>query len=80
MTYTPRVRKAGRLNKGDRDVIYIRVHREVGDAIRARAKETGSSISDVVAGFAANALGMSHLGPRAMPPEPQTSRSEPACG
>lgn len=78
MTDNPRVRKIGRPGKGDWDVIYIRVHREVGDAIRARAKEAGTSISDVVAAFAASAMGMTHLAPHPKPPEQQTPPSNPA--
>ncbi len=69
MSYTRHGRKIGRPDKGDRDVLYTRVPREVGDAIRARAEETGMTISDVVAAFAADALGMSHLAPRPAPAE-----------
>ena len=60
--------RTGRPSKGDRDVLYTRVPRPVGDAIRAISDQTGMAISDVVAALAARSLGMPDLAPR--PPRP----------
>ena len=55
--------RIGRPSKGDRVVIYTRVQRPLGDAIRALADETGMSVSDVLAALAAQSLGMQEHAP-----------------
>ena len=55
--------RMGRPSKGDRDVLYTRVPRPVGDAIRAMSDQTGMAISDVIAALAAESLGMPELAP-----------------
>jgi hypothetical protein len=56
--------RIGRPSKGDRDVLYTRVPRPVGDAIRALSDQTGMAISDVIAALAAKSLGMPEMAPQ----------------
>lgn len=58
--------RIGRPSKGDRDVLYTRVPRAVGDAIRALSDQTGMAISDVIAALAAESLGMPEMAPQAL--------------
>ena len=67
--------RTGRPSKGDRDVLYTRVPRPVGDAIRGISEQTGMAISDVVAALAARGLGMSELAPQ--PPHPYDQQELP---
>lgn len=53
---------AGRPHKGDRVLLQTRPHREVWDAIRARAREAGaSSVSQYVADVLAMHVGKDDL-------------------
>ena len=67
--------RTGRPSKGDRDVLYTRVPRPVGDAIRALSDQTGMAISDVIAALAAKGLGMPELAPH--PPHPYEQQELP---
>jgi len=67
--------RTGRPSKGDRDVLYTRVPRPVGDAIRALSDQTGMAISDVVAALAAKGLGMPEWAPQ--PPHPYDQQELP---
>jgi len=62
--FNERMARTGRPSKGDRDVLYTRVPRPVGDAIREISEQTGMAISDVVAALAARSLGMTDLAPQ----------------
>jgi hypothetical protein len=64
-------RRTGRPSKGDRVVVYTRVPRPVGDAIRAISDKTGMAMSDVVAALAAKGLGMPEYAPEHVPDEQQ---------
>ena len=70
-----RMARTGRPSKGDRDVLYTRVPRPVGDAIRALSDQTGMAISDVIAALAAKSLGMPELAPQ--PPHPYDQQELP---
>lgn len=63
--------RTGRPSKGDRIVIYTRVQRPLGEAIRALADEMGMSVSDVLAALAAQSLGMQEHAPELTPNEQQ---------
>ena len=67
--------RTGRPSKGDRDVLYTRVPRPVGDAIRALSEQTGMAISDVIAALAAKSLGMPEWAPQ--PPHPYDEQELP---
>ena len=67
--------RTGRPSKGDRDVLYTRVPRPVGDAIRALSDQTGMAISDVIAALAAKGLGMPEWAPQ--PPHPYDQQELP---
>jgi len=67
--------RTGRPSKGDRDVLYTRVPRPIGNAIRALSDQTGMAISDVIAALAAKSLGMPELAPQ--PPHPYDQQELP---
>ena len=57
-------------HKGDRDAIYVRPPREIGDVIRQQAAERGMNVSDYATALFAEYIGLNHLAPM-LPPKPE---------
>ena len=61
-------------HKGDRDAIYVRPPRELGDIIRQQAAERGMNVSDYGTAVFAAYIGLNHLAPM---PEAQPQQELP---
>jgi len=52
-----------RIHKGDRDQMTTRPPREVGELVRAKAKEAGVPVGDMIAAILSEYVQLSHLLP-----------------
>ena len=68
--------QGGRPHKGPRDAMMIRPHEEIGRVVRARAEESGYSVTGYVSALLAREVGMAHLAPTPDGPPTQQQREE----